>query len=48
MTKDNKALPFEKITIGEFFTEAEEVSCLAKIVPVSAENYVIAQKILPG
>jgi len=45
MTKDNKALPFEKITIGEFFTEAEKkFPVWQKIVPVSAENYVIAQK----
>lgn len=45
MTKDNKELPFEKITIGEFFTEAEKkFPVWQKIVPVSAENYLKAQK----
>jgi hypothetical protein len=44
MTKDNK-LPFEKITIGEFFTEAEkQFPAWQKIVPVSAANFALAQK----
>lgn len=44
MTKDNKELPFEKITIGEFFTEAEkQFPVWQKIVPVSAEKYSTAQ-----
>ncbi len=44
MTKDNE-LPFEKITIGEFFTQAEkQLPVWQKIVPVSAENYTLAQK----
>ena len=45
MTKDNKELPFEKITIGGFFTEAEKkFPVWQKIIPVSAENYLSAQK----
>ncbi len=45
MTKDNKELPFEKITIGGFFTEAEKkFPVWQKIIPVSAENYLRAQK----
>jgi hypothetical protein len=45
MTKDNKELPFEKITIGEFFSNAEkQFPAWQKIVPVSAENYALAQK----
>jgi hypothetical protein len=45
ITKDNEALPFEKITIGEFFTEAEkQFPEWQKITPVSAENFSKAQK----
>ncbi len=44
MTKD-KELPFEKITIGEFFTEAEkQFPNWQQISPVSAENFALAQK----
>ena len=44
MTKD-KELPFEKVTIGDFFTEAEkQFPVWQKIVPVSAEQYSTAQK----
>jgi hypothetical protein len=44
MTKDNE-LPFEKITIGEFFTKAEkQLSFWQKVTPVSAENFALAQK----
>ena len=44
MTKDNK-LPFEKITIGEFFAQAEkQFPVWQKIVAVSADNYSTAQK----
>lgn len=44
MTKDNE-LPFEKVTIGEFFTEAEkQFPDWQKVDPVSAENYLTAQK----
>lgn len=44
MSKNNK-LPFEKITIGEFFTQAEkQLPVWQKIDPVSAENYALAQK----
>ena len=44
MTKDNE-LPFEKITIGEFFTQAEkQFSNWQKVSPVSAENFALAQK----
>ena len=45
MTKDNAALPFEKITIGEFFTEAEkQFPFWQKIVLLSAEKFATAQK----
>ena len=45
MTKDNNELPFEKVTIGEFFTEAEkQLPNWQKVSPVSAENFVLAQK----
>ena len=45
MTKDNKELPFEKITIGEFFTEAEkQFPVWQKIDPIPAERYATAQK----
>lgn len=45
MTKDNKELPFEKITIGEFFTHAEkQFPFWQKTNPVSSENYALAQK----
>ncbi|MGZ5222419.1 MAG: hypothetical protein ACXWC7_20190, partial [Chitinophagaceae bacterium] len=44
MTKDNE-LPFEKITIGEFFTEAEkQFPVWQKIDPVPVEKYSTAQK----
>ncbi len=43
MTKD-KELPFEKITIGEFFTEAErQFPFWQNIEKVTAENYLKAQ-----
>ena len=45
MTKDNEALPFEKVTIGEFFTQAEkQFSVWQKVDPTSAENFALAQK----
>ncbi|WP_298301667.1 hypothetical protein [Hydrotalea sp.] len=45
ITKNNEALPFEKINIGEFFTEAEkQFPEWQKVTPVSAENYAKAQK----
>lgn len=45
MTKDNKELPFEKITIGEFFTVAEkQFPVWQKIEAVSAEKFTTAQK----
>ncbi len=45
MTKDNEELPFEKVTIGEYFTEAEKKFAVwQKITPVSAEKYSTAQK----
>lgn len=45
ITKDNEELPFEKITIGEFFTEAEkQLPVWQNVNPVSAENYAKAQK----
>ena len=45
MTKDNEELPFEKITIGNFFTEAEkQFPVWQKTVPVSAEKFATAQK----
>ncbi|MHB1196620.1 MAG: hypothetical protein ACYC0A_07245 [Lutibacter sp.] len=44
LTKD-KELPFEKITIGEFFTQAEkQFPVWQNIEPVSAENFATAQK----
>lgn len=44
MSKDN-AVPFEKVTIGEFFTQAEnQLPNWQKITPVSAENFSLAQK----
>lgn len=44
MTKDNAELPFEKITIGEFFTEAEkQFPVWQKIVPLPAEKFAVAQ-----
>lgn len=44
MSKNNE-LPFEKITIGEFFTQTEkQFPMWQKIDPVSAENFVLAQK----
>ena len=45
MTKDNKELPFEKITIGEFFTQAEkQLPVWQKVDPTSPENFAKAQK----
>jgi hypothetical protein len=45
MTKDNKELPFEKITIGEFFTQVEkQLPVWQKTDPTSAENFARAQK----
>lgn len=45
LTKDNKELPFEKITIGEFFTQAEkQLPVWQKVTAVSAENLAKAQK----
>ena len=45
ITKDNEELPFEKITIGEFFTQAEkQFPVWQNIEPVSAENFALAQK----
>ena len=45
MTKDNKELPFEKVTIGEFFTQAEKQLPLWQITdPTSQENFALAQK----
>lgn len=45
ITKDNEELPFEKITIGEFFTQAEkQLPVWQNVNPVSAENYSKAQK----
>jgi hypothetical protein len=45
MTKDNKKLPFEKITIGDFFTQVEkQLPVWQKVDPVSAENFALAQK----
>ena len=44
MTK-NQELPFEKITMGEFFRQVEnKMPGWQKIDPVSAENYALAQK----
>jgi hypothetical protein len=45
LTKDNKKLPFEKITIGDFFTQVEEqLPVWQKVDPVSPENFALAQK----
>ena len=45
MTKDNKELPFEKITIGEFFTQAEkQFPVWQKIDPAPVEKFALAQK----
>lgn len=45
ITKDNEPLPFEKITIGEFFTQAEkQFPIWQKIDPLPAEKYAQAQK----
>jgi len=45
MTKDNGELPFEKITIGEFFTQAEkQLPVWQKVDPTSPENFAKAQK----
>ena len=45
MTKDNSELPFEKVTIGEFFTQAEkQLPIWQKIDPTSPENFARAQK----
>jgi hypothetical protein len=45
MTKDNKELPFENITIGEFFTEAEkQFPGWQKIESIPADSYATAQK----
>jgi hypothetical protein len=45
MTQNNNELPFERITIGEFFIEAEkQLPTWQKVSPVSAENFVLAQK----
>jgi hypothetical protein len=45
MTKNNEPFPFEKITIGEFFTEAEkQLPVWQKTEPVSPENFSRAQK----
>lgn len=44
ITKDNEELPFEKITIGEFFTQAEkQLPVWQNVNPVSAENFSKAQ-----
>lgn len=44
MTKNNE-LPFEKITIGEFLTQAEkQLPAWQNITPVSTEQYASAQK----
>ncbi len=44
MTKD-KDLPFEKITIGDFFTQAEkQLPVWQKVAPLSADNFALAQK----
>jgi len=45
MTKDNNELPFEKITIGEFFTQVEkQLPVWQKVDPTSPENFARAQK----
>jgi len=44
MSKDSE-LPFEKITIGEFLTQAEkQLPIWQKIDPISAENFSLAQR----
>ena len=44
MTKDNE-LPFEKITIGEFFTQVEkQFPIWQKIDPIADGNFALAQK----
>ena len=44
MTKANE-LPFEKVTIGEFFTQAEkQFPFWQQTTPTSAENFALAQK----
>ena len=45
MTKDNAELPFETITIGEFFTKAEkQLPVWQKIGSITADNYATAQR----
>ncbi len=45
LTKDNEELPFEKITIGEFFLQVEkQFPVWQKINELSAENFAKAQK----
>ena len=45
LTKDNSELPFEKITIGEFFTQVEkQLPVWQKVDPTSPENFAKAQK----
>jgi hypothetical protein len=45
ITKDNEELPFEKITIGEFFTQAEkQLPVWQTVNPLSADNFSKAQK----
>ncbi len=45
ITKDNEELPFEKITIGDFFTQVEkQLPVWQKTDPTSAENFALAQK----
>ncbi|HEX7905336.1 MAG TPA: hypothetical protein VF487_15795 [Chitinophagaceae bacterium] len=45
MNKDNNELPFEKITIGEFFTQAEkQLPVWQKINPAPPEKFAVAQK----
>lgn len=45
MTKDNKELPFEKITIGEFFMEAEkQFPGWQKIESIPTDSYAEAKK----
>ena len=45
MTKGHEQLPFQKITIGEFFTNAEkQIPVWQKIVSVSPDNFSMAQK----
>lgn len=45
LTKDNEELPFEKITIGEFFSQVEkQFPVWQNINELSAENFTKAQK----